>query len=457
MENIRLLVRRQRSVFESEITRPMEFRIRALRRLKKSILENEQALERALKKDLGKSSYESYMSEIGFVLDEISFTIRHLPVWMRCVPAVPSKMQAPARCFRSPAPYGCVLIMSPWNYPFMLTMGPLIGAIAAGNCAIVKPSVYSPNVSAVMGKILRDCFMSGHVDMVSGGRAENASLLEERFDYIFFTGSVDVGRLVMEKAALHLTPVSLELGGKSPCIVHDDADLKMAAKRIVFGKFLNCGQTCVAPDYLLVHEGVKAQLLSEIRREITDQYGENPMENSEYGKIVNRKHFDRLCGLLEGQQLSWGGRTDGHSLKIEPTVVDHVKPGNALMQEEIFGPILPVMTYKNLTQAIRYVNAHEKPLALYIFSKSSQIARRVMHSCNFGGGCINDTILHLATSHMPFGGVGHSGMGGYHGKYSFDTFTHYRSIVKKSGFMDLPMRYHPYTDAKMKLLKKLIR
>lgn len=457
MEKIQLLVRRQRSVFESEVTRSLEFRIRALRRLKKSILENEQTLERALKKDLGKSPYESYMSEIGFVLDEIGFTIRHLPAWTRCVPVTSSKMQAPARCFRSPAPYGCVLIMSPWNYPFMLTMGPLIGAIAAGNCAIVKPSAYSPNVSAVMGKIIRDCFMSGHVDMVSGGRAENASLLEERFDYIFFTGSVNVGRLVMEKAALHLTPVSLELGGKSPCIVHEDADLKMAAKRIVFGKFLNCGQTCVAPDYLFVHESVKAQLLSEIRREITDQYGENPMENPEYGRIVNRKHFERLCGLLEGQKLNCGGLSDRERLKIEPTVVDHVKPDNVLMQEEIFGPILPVMTYKNLTQVIRYVNAHEKPLALYIFSKNQKNARRVMYSCNFGGGCINDTILHLATSHMPFGGVGHSGMGGYHGKYSFDTFTHYRSIVKKCRFMDLPMRYHPYTDTKMKLLKKIIR
>lgn len=449
-------VRLCRTVYASGVTRPVIFRRQALMRLRKVIIRNEKLIEAALKEDLGKCSFESYMSEIGFVLDELNYVCRHLDLWTKPRPVLPSKMQMPALCGRSPEPYGCVLIMSPWNYPFMLTMGPLIGAVAAGNCVIIKPSAYSPATSKVLKKIVEETFNRGHVDCITGGRQENAELLNQRFDYIFFTGSVAVGKLVMESASRNLTPVSLELGGKSPCIVDETADLKAAARRIVFGKYLNVGQTCVAPDYLLVHASVKEELLRLIRGYIRRDYGENPIEDKTYGKIVNERHYERLMGLMDGEDIYYGGRSDAKTLKIEPTVLDNITPESRIMQEEIFGPLLPVLTYRKLSEVISYVTGHEKPLALYMFSKSRSHIHKIMNTCSFGGGCINDTILHLATSHMPFGGVGHSGMGGYHGKYSFDTFTHYRSIVIK-GKMDVPLRYRPYDAWKDKLLRKVIK
>lgn len=450
------MMRLSRTVFASGATRPAAFRKQSLMRLRKAIIRNEKLIESALRQDLGKCSYESYMSEIGFVLDELKYVCNHLELWMKERPVLPSKMQLPALCGRSPEPYGCVLIMSPWNYPFMLTMGPLIGAIAAGNCVIVKPSAYSPATSSIIQKIVEETFNRGHVDCVTGGRKENADLLKQRFDYIFFTGSVSVGKLVMESASKHLTPVSLELGGKSPCIVDETADLKTAARRIVFGKYLNVGQTCVAPDYLFVHASVKDELLRYIRAYIRSDYGEKPLEDKTYGKIVNEKHFDRLLGLMDGEEIYYGGHYDRETLKIEPTVLDHITPESRIMQEEIFGPLLPVMTYRHLPEVICYVNDHEKPLALYMFSRSRGRIKKIMDSCSFGGGCINDTIVHLATSHMPFGGVGHSGMGGYHGKYSFDIFTHYRSMVYKCR-LDVPMRFRPYDSWKDQLLRRIIK
>ena len=351
-------------------------------------------------------------------------------------------------------PYGVVLVMSPWNYPFMLCMEPVIGAIAAGNCCVVKPSAYSPATSAVIHTILSEVFPPEYVAVVEGGRAENAALLEQRFDYIFFTGGVTVGRLVMEKAAVHLTPVTLELGGKSPCIVTADCDLKVAARRIVFGKFLNCGQTCVAPDYLLVDQSVKEPLLALIQKEIARQYGPDPLANPDYGKIINRKHFDRLCGLIDPAKVVCGGQTQPDALRIAPTLLDHVQPGDAVMQEEIFGPLLPVLTYKSLDEAAQFIQSREKPLALYLFTRNRKAERLFAEYVSFGGGCVNDTIMHLSVPSLGFGGVGRSGMGSYHGRKSFETFSHEKSILKKPFWPDLPLRYQPYTNA---LYQKMIR
>lgn len=454
---IQKIVYQQRRFYKSGTTKSLDFRVSALARLRKSIQKHTKDIEEALKSDLGKCSYEAYMSEIGFVLDELSYMERHLCCYVLNRPVLPSKMQIPALCFRSPQPYGVTLIMSPWNYPFMLTIAPLIGAIAAGNCAVVKPSAYSPATSGIIKKIIDQTFERGHVDVITGGRKENEELLEQRFDYIFFTGSVQVGKFVMEKASQNLTPVSLELGGKSPCIVDETADLRMAAKRIVFGKYLNAGQTCVAPDYLFVQESVKERLMFYMRKYIEKFYGTEPLQDKTYGKIVNARHFARLRGLIEGEKIYYGGGTNEETLQIEPTILDGITPQSKVMQEEIFGPIMPVLTFKKLEEVIDYVNSHEKPLAFYYFTMDKMNEKRMLRACSFGGGCINDTILHLATSRMPFGGVGYSGMGGYHGKYSFDTFTHYRSIVKKPTILDVPLRYRPYKEWMEVLLKAVIK
>ena len=453
--DIRKLVKIQQTFFSGNQTKSLQFRMTALSRLEAGIKKNESEILSALKQDLHKSGAESYMAEVGMTLSELRYVKRHLPFWIRGRRVSTPLVHFPAKSFVIPEPYGVTLIMSPWNYPFMLTMGPLIGAIAAGNCAIIKPSAYSPATSQVLKKIVEETFNRGHVDCITGGRKENSELLNQRFDYIFFTGSVAVGKLVMESASKNLTPVSLELGGKSPCIVDETADLKAAARRIVFGKYLNVGQTCVAPDYLLVHASVKDELLRLIKGYIRRDYGENPIEDKTYGRIVNERHYERLLGLMDGEDIYYGGRSDAKTLKIEPTVLNNITQDSRIMQEEIFGPLLPVLTYRKLSEVISYVTGHEKPLALYMFSKSRSHIHKIMNTCSFGGGCINDTILHLATSHMPFGGVGHSGMGGYHGKYSFDTFTHYRSIVFK-GKPDVPLRYRPYDQWKDKLLRKVI-
>ncbi|MGN1143627.1 MAG: aldehyde dehydrogenase family protein, partial [Anaerovoracaceae bacterium] len=355
--------------------------------------------------------------------------------------------------FEVKEPYGVVLVMAPWNYPFMLLMEPLAGAIAAGNCVVAKPSAYSPNVSAVIATIIREALPAGLVEVVEGGRAENQELLDQKFDYIFFTGGVRVGQLVLEKASAHLTPVTLELGGKSPCIVDQTANIRLAAKRIVFGKYLNAGQTCVAPDYILVQESVKDELVKYLKFYISVMLGEQPLKNPDYPKIINEKHFDRIMGLLEGEKAIVGGKGDRSHLKIEPTVLVDVTADSPVMQEEIFGPVLPVLTFRYLSSAETFINERPKPLALYLFTKNRKTEKRILKNVSFGGGCINDTIIHLATSRMGFGGVGGSGMGSYHGRYSFETFTHTKSIVKKYCWMDLPMRYHPYTFWKELLVR----
>lgn len=454
---IKELVLTQRNFFNSNATLPVERRIEALKRLQAGIKKYETEISEALKKDLGKSTTEGFMCEIGLTLSEISYMLKHVKSYAKERKVHTPLVNFHSKSFRKPSPYGVVLIMSPWNYPFLLTMEPLVDALAAGNTAIVKPSAYSPNTSKIIKKILEECFDRKYVAVVTGGRAENNCLLSEHFDYIFFTGSKTVGKFVMEKASKHLTPVTLELGGKSPCIVDETANLKVAAARIAFGKYLNCGQTCVAPDYLYCHESIKDELLGEIKKQIVKMYGKAPLTNNDYGKIINRKHFDRINGLIEKNKVIHGGCSDSETLKIEPTVMDNVTFSDAVMQEEIFGPLLPVLTFSTLDEAIKKVNSMEHPLALYIFSSDKKNISRVTSECGYGGGCINDTIIHLATSEMDFGGFGESGMGSYHGKYGFDTFTHYKSIVDKKTWLDLPMRYQPYKKSYGKMMRFFLK
>ena len=443
-QEIKNLVTKQRSYFQTGATLSVEARLKALRKLYAAIYGHQREIHAALREDLGKSNFESYMCETGMVLDEISCMLKHLRRWAKDETVPTPLAQFHSHSYRKPSPYGVVLIMSPWNYPFMLTLSPLVDALAAGNTAVVKPSAYSPHTSQVIGRILSQCFPAHYVAVVTGGREENTCLLKEHFDYIFFTGSQAVGREVMGNAAAHLTPVTLELGGKSPCIVDQTANIRLAARRIVFGKYLNCGQTCVAPDYIYCHRSVKNELVAEIKKQIRKQYGSEPLRNPDYGKIINEKHFNRILGLMELEKIVWGGRADRDSLRIEPTVMDHVRFSDPVMQEEIFGPILPVLTFEHLDEAIQKVNSMAHPLALYMFTSDRRAAKKVMARCGFGGGCVNDTIIHLATTQMGFGGFGESGMGAYHGKTGFDTFTHYKSIVDKKTWLDLPMRYQPY-------------
>lgn len=451
---IQKIVEKQRKYFNSGATLDIDVRLRALARLKTSIKIHEDEINEAIKRDLGKSHFESYMCETGLTLSEISYMQKHLPLFAREKTVYTPLSQFCARSFKKPSPYGVVLIMSPWNYPILLTLDPLVDAIAAGNTVILKPSAYSPHTSAIIEKIIRECFDSRYVAVVTGGRAENTSLLNQHFDYIFFTGSQQVGKEVMKKASAHLTPVTLELGGKSPCIIEKTANLKLAAKRLVFGKYLNCGQTCVAPDYVYCDSTIKDALLKEIIKQIDKQYGKQGLANPNYGKIINEKHFERIKGLIEPAKVVYGGGNNPNTLQIEPTVLDHVTFEDAVMQEEIFGPIMPILTYDSLDEAIKQIQSMPHPLALYIFTEDKETAKKVTSRCGFGGGCINDTIIHLATSEMGFGGFGESGMGSYHGKDGFNTFSHYKSIVDKKTWMDLPMRYQPYNK---KIYAKLIR
>lgn len=451
------IVRRQKMFFRTGKTIPLSFRKAALKRLRRAILRNEKEICAALREDLNKSESESYLCEIGMTLSELSYMEKHLGAWMAKKPVLTPLAQFSAESFTVKEPYGVVLVMSPWNYPFMLCMEPLVGALAAGNCCVVKPSAYAPATSAVIRKILGECFPPEYVLTVEGGRKENQELLDQPFDYIFFTGGVTVGREVMERAAKNLTPVTLELGGKSPCVIDRTAKLDLAAKRIVFGKFLNCGQTCVAPDYLLVERCVKEEFIGYLKKWITAMYGMDARKNPDYVKMINEKHFRRVCGLIDPEKVVFGGGADADSLKIQPTILDHVTPEDAVMQEEIFGPVLPVIAFDTVAEAERFIRERPKPLALYLFTRDRRAAARFLRYIPFGGGCINDTVIHLATSRMGFGGVGQSGMGSYHGKKSFDTFSHEKSVVKKHLWLDLPMRYAPYHGWKDALVRMFLR
>ena len=452
-EEILEIVERQKQYFASGKTLPVATRKAYLKKLKRVLNDNRQRIADALRADLGKSASESYMCETGLTLSELTYQIRHIGKFTKKQRVPTPVAQWISRSYRYPSPYGTVLIMSPWNYPVLLSLEPLLEAVAAGNTVVLKPSAYSPATSALLAELLASVFPPEYVATVQGGREENAELLDIPFDYIFFTGSKSVGKIVYEKAAARLTPVTLELGGKSPCIVDETAKIKLAAKRIVFGKYLNCGQTCVAPDYILCHESVKEKLVSEITKQIMAQFGEHPLKNEAYGKMVSRKHFDRVRALIDPEKVVWGGESDEETLKIAPTVMDGVTYGDAVMGEEIFGPVLPILTYRDLDEVIRTVNLGESPLALYFFSSDKRNIEKVLAEARFGGGCVNDVVIHLATSNLPFGGFGASGIGGYHGKFGFDTFTHYKAIVDKKTIIDLPMRYQPYR----KFYDKLVR
>lgn len=454
---IRQIVENQRTYFYTGATLPLSHRIEALKKIQSYILTHEAEIGKAIRKDLGKSDFESYMCETGLVLSEITYMLKRIRSFAKEKNVLTPLAQFHSRSFKKPSPYGVALIMSPWNYPFLLTIDPLIDALAAGNTVVLKPSAYSPYTSAVIQSMIEECFDTRYVAVITGGRAENTCLLNEHFDYIFFTGSQTVGKEVMRHAAAHLTPVTLELGGKSPCIVEESANIKLAARRIVFGKYLNCGQTCVAPDYIYCDRKIKDQLLAEIKRQIKRQFRSEPLTNKNYGKIINEKHFDRITKLIDSSKVVFGGKCDRTTLKIEPTVMDHVTFDDAVMQEEIFGPILPILTYDSLDQAIHKINSMPHPLALYVFTSDKTAARKVTARCGFGGGCINDTIIHLATSEMGFGGFGESGMGSYHGKDGFHTFSHYKSIVDKKTWLDLPMRYQPYRKINEKLIHLFLK
>ena len=455
-QQIEELVSLQRTFFETGTTLSLDFRLQSLKKLHDAIRRMEPQINAALQSDLGKSATETYMCETGMTLSELSYMRRHLRRFAKDRHVLTPLAQFPSDSFVVHEPYGVTLIMSPWNYPFMLLMEPLIGALAAGNCCILKPSAYSPATSAVIRELVSACFPREYVAVVEGGRAENQALLHQRFDYIFFTGGVAVGKEVMRAASEHLTPVTLELGGKSPCLVDATADLDVAARRLAFGKLLNCGQTCVAPDYLLIDRTVKDAFLKRLQFHMNAMVGD-ALTNDGYVHMVNQKHFDRVCSLILPQKVVFGGKSDPQTLRIQPTIMDHVSPDDAVMQQEIFGPLLPVLPYDDIEDALSFIKNREHPLALYLFSSDKALQRRVLQSVPFGGGCINDTIIHLATSRMGFGGVGGSGMGSYHGKKSFDTFSHQKSIVKKSTLIDLPIRYAPYSPLKDRLLRIFLR
>lgn len=449
------LVNRQRAFYRSGTTRSYHFRQEAMGKLRQALEEQERALCAGLETDLHKSSCESYLCEIGTVLDELRFHQRHLRRWMR-TRRVPSAVgQLPGRCFQSPEPYGVVLILVPWNYPVYLSLMPLIGALSAGNTAIVKVSADAPATGKALAELIATAFPPEHVAVVEGGREMEQALLRAKVDYLFFTGSVAAGKAVMTAAAQQLIPVTLELGGKSPVIVDQTANLKLAAKRVAFGKTLNAGQTCVAPDYLLIHESVKEPFLTCYQAALAGFFPAG--DTSQMVTIINQRHYERLRGLMTQGRIRMGGQWDDARRWIAPTVIDELSLDAPIMQEEIFGPILPVFSYRSLEECVAYLNGQDRPLALYLFSQDKGRIRTVLDHCSFGGGCVNDTILHLANPRLPFGGVGSSGMGSYHGKASFDTFTHQRSILRQSGKLDVPVRYLPYTGRKERFLRRILR
>ena len=453
-QEIQSLLQKQREYYHSGATLPVKFRIEQLKKLYETVKKYQIEINDALKSDLGKSHYEGFMCESGFVLTEISYMIKHTKKFSKRKTVKTPLAQFCSHSYRQPVPYGNVLIMSPWNYPFLLTIDPLANAIAAGNTVILKPSAYSPATSKIVEKIIKECFNPEYVAVVVGGRAENTALLDQKFDLIFFTGSQAVGKEVLRRAAEHLTPAVLELGGKSPCIVDSSASIKLAAKRIVWGKYLNCGQTCVAPDYILCESSIKEEFIKAVSEEIKNQFGEFPLENKNYGKIINEKHFSRLCDLIDKSKVIIGGNTNSEACQIAPTVMDNVTYSDAVMGEEIFGPIMPIIAFDDFDSVIDELKTKDKPLALYLFTKDKKHIKRATTELSYGGGCINDVIIHLATSEMGFGGIGESGMGAYHGKSGFDAFSHYKSIVDKKNWIDLPMRYQPF---KSKLYEKLLR
>ncbi len=453
--SVKSAIRRQRDYFAAGRTRDIAFRLEGLRNLKAVVKEAEDEVFAALKADLGRCSAETYLGEVGFLYEEIDFTLKHLKKWAKPRGVWSPLLTAISRSRIYTEPLGNVLVIGPWNYPFQLVLAPLVGAMAAGNCTMLKPSELAPHTSKLIAKLIAGAFDPGFVAVTEGGIEASTALLDEKFDHIFFTGGGAVGRVVLTAAAKHLTPVTLELGGKSPCIVDADTDLETTARRITWGKFFNAGQTCVAPDYLLVHKAVHADLLTRIGHYTDLFFGKDAAASPDYARIINERHFGRLSGLLGDGERFIGGESRPESLYIAPTVLTQVPEGSKVMAEEIFGPILPVIVYEELEEAIAKVNSRAKPLALYFFSKDTAKQQKVLSSTSFGGGCINDTLVHLSNPRLPFGGVGESGMGAYHGKYSFDVFSHKKGVLHKSFLIDPSLRYPPYRN-RLGLMKRLM-
>jgi aldehyde dehydrogenase (NAD+) len=452
--HISVLINKQREFFSSGDTRDPAFRIRQLRTLRKAVIENEQKIFEALRQDLGKPDLESYGGETGIVIHEIDYALTHLHTWARTIRVRSPWAYFPSKSYIIPEPYGVALIIGPWNFPFQLMLAPLVGALAAGNCALLKPSIAAPECSHVMSKIVSGYFDPAYVSLIEGGAETAQMLLEERFDYIFFTGGSALGRIVMTAAAKNLTPLTLELGGKNPCIVDSDIHIEFTARRIVWGKFFNAGQSCVAVDYLLVNKQIKEQLVDGIVQFTQDCYSPDPSRSPDYGRIVNEMHFDRLSGLFGCGSVVMGGQMDREKLYIAPTIIDGITGVEPIMEEEIFGPLLPIIEYNDLSHALEFIRKRPKPLALYFFSRNKQMQDRVLRETSSGGGCINDTAIHETITRLPFGGEGASGMGNYHGKSGFDTFTHERSILKSGFLLDNPLRYPPYKNH-LKWVRKL--
>ncbi len=450
------LINRHKRFFLTGKTLDVSYRKDQLKAFVNAFKKNEKMLFDAVWTDFHKSEFETFATELGILYSGANHAKNKLSNWTKPKKVLTNLPNLPGSSYIIPEPYGTALVIGAWNYPYLLSLGPLIGAMAAGNTMILKPSELSPHASAAMAKILNENFDQEYLHVVEGGVAETTELLRHKFDYIFFTGSSRVGKIIYKAAAEQLTPVTLELGGKSPCIIEKDASLKVSAKRIAWGKFINAGQTCIAPDYLLVHESVKEKLLGYIVEYIREFYGENPKGNPDFVRIVNAPNFARLTGLIEKEKIYYGGEYDATERYISPTILHNVTWNDPVMEDEIFGPILPVLTYKNLDEIISEINKRPKPLSLYIFTKSKKVQEKVLKQISFGGGTINDTIMHISNERLPFGGVGASGIGSYHGKAGFDTFSHHKSIMKRPTWIDIPLKYPPYNDFNLGLVKKVL-
>lgn len=456
VKNIPEIIQKQRDFFFTHKTKDVLFRLEMLKKLEHAIDEYEDKITQALYDDLRKSPYESYMTEIGMVREELNFHLKHLKSWAKPKRVKTQIMHFISSSFIYPEPYGVVLIISPWNYPFNLLFIPLVGAISAGNCVILKPSIHSAHSSALIEEMITKNFDDNYISIFQEEEKLDEALRNEKFDYIFYSGNHTFGKKVMEEASRHLTPLTLELGGKSSCIVDREAEIDYSARRIAWGKFMNAGQSCAAPDYLFVNKDIKKELIDALRKYIKLFFGENPEESPDFPRIINDKHYERLCGLMQKGTIVTGGETKKETRYIAPTIIDDVNPKDPIMQEEIFGPLLPVLEYEALEEAVSFINSRPKPLALYFFSQSRKKQKMVLKQTSFGGGCINDTIMHIASLYLPFGGTESSGMGAYHGKATFNTFSHKKSIMKKSNLLDIKLRYPPYRG-KMKLLRRFLK
>ncbi|TNE98087.1 MAG: aldehyde dehydrogenase [Deltaproteobacteria bacterium] len=456
LESIKSIFEDHKNYFSEGETLSISFRKNQLARLRDLIEKNEKAIHDALKEDLGKSEFEAYVSETGFCILEIDKAIHNIDKWARTKSVSTSLLHFPASSYIKPEPLGTVLIISPWNYPFQLLISPLVGAIAAGNTAILKPSEVAPATSRIVADLIKNHFSNSYISVVEGAVEETQALLDLPFDYIFYTGNEFVGKIVMEKASKHLTPVTLELGGKSPCFIVGDVDLDLTIKRITWGKFFNAGQTCVAPDYLLVEEKHYEKIVPLFEKYINELYGKDPKISDDYGKIINQRHFDRLMGYFTKEEILLGGDSDREAKYISPTILK-AQFDSSVMREEIFGPLCPLIKIKNIDEGIKFVNSRPKPLALYIFTNNEELETKILERTSSGGVCINDTLLHLSSDTLPFGGVGASGMGMYHGKFSFDTFSHFRAVMKRRQMLDIPIKYPPYTSSKLSKIRKLLK